>query len=115
MSRTMVVMWDCYGLETVRPVDDIQQQRMWATLKGDDPDKLPMPLNLVALQIRAQANLQRNYEIYLLETEDSITVDDIVQSFESAPQEMADTVRRIGHRVYGRTTRRDEDAKVRIR
>ena len=115
MSRTMVVMWDCYGLETVRPVEDIQQQRMWAMLKGDDPDRLPMPLNLVALQIRAQANLQRNYEIYLLEAADEVSVDDIVESFESAPQAMADTVRRIGHRVWGKNTRRDEDERVRIR
>lgn len=111
----MVVMWDCYGLETIHRVDDIEQKRMWAMLKGEDPRRIPMPTSLTLLQVRAQANMQRNYEIYLLQTEDDIEVDDIVGSFESAPQDMADTIRRIGHRVWGNSTRRDEDQKVRIR
>lgn len=115
MSRTLAVMWDCYGLETIYGVDDVEKQRMWATLKGEDPDRVPMPLNLMAMQIRAQANLQRNYEIYLLQTDDDVSVDDIVQSFESAPQQMADTIRRIGHRVWGQTVRRDDDQRVKIR
>ena len=115
MSKTVFLMWDCYGIESAFSVSNIEQQRMWATLKGEDPNRIPMPLSLIAMKIRAEANLHRNYEIYLLQTDDDVRVDDIVTSFESAPQQMADTVRRLRHRVYGRTIRRDDEQRVRIR
>jgi hypothetical protein len=62
-------------------------------------------------QLRAQANPQRHYEIYVLEVQDGITVEDVRVAFEADPQEMADTVRRIGHKFY--SDRAPE--KVRIR
>jgi len=112
VSKTVCLMWDCYGLETAFSVTDIEQQRMWATLKGEDPNRVPMPLPITALQIRAQANLHRGYELYLLQTEDDIAVDDIVQAFESAPQQMAERVREIGHRLCDY---RQRDTEIRIR
>ena len=111
MSRTYAVMWDCLGLEAVARVDDISKRRMWAVLKGEDANRIPAP-NLMHWRLRAQANMQRNYEIYLLETEDDIGEDEIREAFESSPQTMADTVRRIGHKFY--SDRRDEES-VQIR
>ena len=111
MSRTYAVMWDCLGLEAVARVDDISKRRMWATLKGEDAGMIIEP-NLMHWRLRAQANMQRNYEIYLLETEDDIGESEIREAFEASPQTMADTVRRIGHRFY--SARRDEQ-EVRIR
>ena len=115
MSRTVFLMWDCYGLETAFSITDLEQQRMWAMLKGEDPNKIPLPLSIAAYKIRAQANMQRHYELYLLETTDDISVDDIVQSFEKAPQQMAERIREIGHCLWGRRLKRDEDERVRIR
>ena len=112
MSKTVFLMWDCYGLETAFCITDIEQQRMWAMLRGKDPNRIPMPLSLQALQIRAQANTQRGYELYLLQTDDDIRVDDIVEAFESAPQQMAERVREIGHRIGDF---RQHDQEVRIR
>lgn len=106
-------MWDCYGLESAVRIDDFDQQRVLAILKGQDPNKVPLPLNLTAWQLRAQANSHRHYEIYIIEASDDITVDDIVDSFETAPQAMADRVREIGHRVYGHRVSRDEEIKIR--
>ena len=111
MSRTYAVMWDCRGLEAVARVDDVSKRRMWAVLKGEDANKIPAP-NLMHWRLRAQANMQRHYEIYLLETEDDIGEDEIREAFEASPQTMADTVRRIGHPFYSH--RRDEQ-EVRIR
>ena len=113
MSKTVFLMWDCYGLETAFSITDLEQQRMWAMLKGEDPNKIPLPLSIAAYKIRAQVNMQRHYELYILETTDDISVDDIVQSFERAPQQMAERIREIGHCLCDYRSKRDE--KVRIR
>ena len=110
MSSTMALMWDCNGLEAAVNITDIRKQKMWAALKGQAPDRIPGP-NLMMWQLRAQANPQRHYEIYLVELEDDITVDDVCEAFENSPQAMADRVREIGHRFY--SDRATE--KVRIR
>ena len=111
MSATVALMWDCNGLEAAVNVTDIQKQKMWATLRGQDIKQVPVEPNLMMWQLRAQANPQRFYEIYLVEVEDGITVDDVCESFEASPQAMADRVREIGHKFYSdRVTE-----KVRIR
>lgn len=110
MSDTIALMWDCNGLEAAVNVTDINQQRMWAALKGEDLTKVRAEPNLMHWRLRAQANMQRHYEIYLIEVEDGVSVDDIVQAFEDAPQQMADTVRRIGHRFY--SDRATEPARI---
>jgi hypothetical protein len=99
MSDTIALMWDCNGLEAAVNVDDIQRQRTWAALKGQDHKRIPAP-NLLMWRMRAQANPQRHYEIYLISVEDDVSVTDICAAFKSNPQIMADTVRRIGHRFY---------------
>jgi len=110
MSDTIALMWDCNGLEAAINVDDIQRQRTWAALKGQAPDRIPGP-NLLMWRLRAEANPQRHYEIYLISAEEGVSVTDICAAFKTAPQEMADTVRRIGHRYYSNRA----PAKVRIR
>ena len=110
MSHMFAVMWDCDGLEAIVDVTECQQQRAWAMLKGIRNPPIEVP-NLMHWQLRAQANPQRHYEIYVLEVQDGITVEDVRVAFEADPQEMADTVRRIGHKFY--SDRAPE--KVRIR
>ena len=111
MSGTVALMWDCNGLEAAVDITDIQKQKMWATLRGQDIRQVPVEPNLMMWRLRAQANPQRHYEIYLVELEDDITVDDVCEAFENSPQAMADRVREIGHRFY--SDRATE--KVRIR
>ena len=110
MSDTIALMWDCNGLEAAINVDDIQRQRTWAALKGAAPDRIPGP-NLLMWRLRAQANPQRHYEIYLISVESDVTVTDICAAFRTAPEDRATTVRRIGHRYYSNRA----PAKVRIR
>ena len=110
MSNTVALMWDCNGLEAAVNVSDISKKRVWATLQGQDLNKIQAEPNLMHWQLRAQFNPQRHYEIYLVEVTDDITVEDIVQAFEDSPQAMADTVRRIGHRFY--SDRATEPARI---
>ncbi len=100
MSDTIALMWDCNGLEAAVNVTDLEQQRVWASLKGERMDRLPATENYKVWKWRAQANPQRHYEIYLLQVDDDITVNDICDAFRAAPQQMADTVRKIGHKIY---------------
>ncbi len=104
-------MWDCNGLEAAVNISDIDRKRTWAVLKGEPSDRLPVPPNLLHWQLRAQFNPQRHYEIYIVTTDDGITVHDIVQAFEADPQTMADTVRRIGHKFY--SNRNTEQVRIR--
>jgi len=110
MNDTIALMWDCNGLEAAVNVTDIDKQRTWAVLQGQDSRQVPAPPNLMMWRMRAQANPQRHYEIYIISVEEGITVDDIVQAFEDDPQQMADTVRRIGHRFY--SDRATEPARI---
>jgi hypothetical protein len=112
MSSTIALMWDNLGLEAAVNVSDISKQRIWAALQGQDLNKVQAEPNLLHWQLRARFNPQRHYEIYIIEVEDEITVDDIVKAFNDAPQQMADTVRRIGHKFY---SDRAEEDKIKIR
>ena len=107
MSDTIALMWDCNGLEAAVNVTDINKKRVWATLRGESTDKIPVEPNLLHWRLRAQFNSQRHYEIYLVEVEDGITVEDVTEAFEKSPQQMADTIRRIGHKFYSDRARED--------
>jgi len=97
-SHQFVVMWDCQGLEYVEDITAIQQNKVWAMLKGEvNTARVP---NLFHLKLRAQHNMHRHYEIYLIEAVDGITADDIKQMFDASPQSAADTIRRLGTRFY---------------
>ena len=106
MADNIAVMWDCLGLEAVINVDDINRQRTWAVLQGKSGREVPAPPNLMHWELRARANPQRNYEIYIVSVDEGITVEDITSAFEANPQGMADTVRKIGHKFY--SDRRDQ-------
>ena len=110
-EHQFVLMWDCYGLEYIEDVTVAQQQQMMDVLRG--AERKTRPFSLSMLQLRAQANPQRNYEIYFVTATDGITADDIREMFENSPQTAADTIRRIGHQFY--SNRATDDDKVRIR
>lgn len=99
MKNRFAVMWDCNGLETVVSVSDFQKQKMWAILEGRAPSDVQPP-DVWLWRMRAQANPQRNYEIYIMDAEEGITAEDIREAFVASPQTMADTVRRLGHQFY---------------
>jgi hypothetical protein len=97
-------MWDCRGLEAVQRVPN-PADTTFALLKGTEPPKLP---NIMHWELRARYNSQRHYEIYIVNTEPSINRDDLVDLFDTDPQNAADIIRRIGHCFYSDRAREDQ-------
>jgi hypothetical protein len=106
VNHQFIVVWDNTGLEYVGNITLDEQQRTWAALKGEKL-KYTIP-NLHHLMLRARYNSQRHYEIYVVSATDGITADDIRDMFEVNPQVSADTIRRLGQRIYSDRANRDE-------
>lgn len=90
------VMWDCHGLEACERVPN-PADTTFALLKGQAP---PRPPNVEHWKLRARYNSQRHYEIYLITADPGITAQDIRDMFEASPQTAADTIRKIGQKLY---------------
>jgi hypothetical protein len=99
MSSQFVIIWCNEGLEGIIPVSDIEKDVMWRNLKGENAQStVAQSINIAIL--RAKYNLQRAYEIYGIEAEEGIEADTIREMFEDAPQQAADTIRRLGHKIH---------------
>ena len=117
MSHTYLLSWDCLGLEACINISDIDKENMWTALKdtGDDPNKgRPATISSIVcmLQLRARYNSQRFYEIYAVDTDDSISADDLKIMFENDPQGSADLIRARGRKLY---SDRQQEHTIKIR
>ena len=99
IENRFAIMWDSNGLEAVASLREFCRRKLWAMLEGRAPSDVQPP-NVMLWRLRAQANPQRNYEIYIMDAEEGVTVEDIQEAFRTSPQIMADTVRRLGHEFY---------------
>lgn len=97
-SQRLLVMWCTTGLECCVNISAIDKQIMWATLKGEK--NLPTLPNLNMLIMRARYNSQRHYEIYTVDVDDSVTVADIEQQFDTDAQAIVDLIRARGYKLY---------------
>lgn len=98
MERTFVVVWCSDGLECVEEITGQDKRAMWAVLKDEEPKVLTDLLKYSIL--RARFNPQRNYEIYTVTAVDGIRKKDIVEMFNNSPQTAADSIRRLGNKLY---------------
>jgi len=96
--QTLLLVWDCLGLEYSCNLTNYDKEVMWSTLKGEKPTvRIP---GLDILILRARANPQRNYEIYTVQVEPDVSLKDIQDMFKDTPQEIVDLVRARGHKLY---------------
>jgi hypothetical protein len=96
--HTLLLVWDCLGLEYSCNLTDYEKDLMWSTLKGTQPTvRIP---GLDILILRARANPQRNYEIYTVQVEADVSLKDIQAMFRDSPQDIVDLVRARGHKLY---------------
>jgi hypothetical protein len=110
MSNQFVIIWCNEGLEGIIPVSEIEKDVMWRNLKGENAQStVGQSINLALL--RARYNTQRAYEIYAIETEEGIEADTLREMFEDAPQQAADTIRRLGIKIH---SDRHEQGKIKI-
>ena len=98
MERAFVIVWCSEGLEWVEDITGQDAKAMWATLKGDEPKRLTEDLKHAIM--RARFNPQRFYEIYTVTAVDGIKKTDIREMFENSPQTAAETIRRLGNKIY---------------
>lgn len=111
--HTYLLSWDCYGLESCVNISDIEKNAVWKTLKGESTARDPSLNQIVSMiTLRARFNSQRHYEIYLIDTDDSITENDLRNMFEQDPQGSSDLIRHRGRMLY---SDRNEDHKIVIR
>lgn len=89
-------MWDMHGLECLFSLSEWEKLLVWNILKDVPPPIAPNPKMLI---MRAMANSQRKYEIYIFET-DGLDEGIVRSSFEQTPQFMADFIRKNGYRLY---------------
>ena len=73
MNHQFIVMWDCYGLEVCCDVTAAQQKTVWEKLRGELPSESGIP-SLGHLKLRAQYNIQRHYEIYIVDAVEGIKI-----------------------------------------
>jgi cytidylate kinase len=117
MSHTYLLSWDCTGLEAVVNISNIEKEQMWAALSEKEPNPnkgRPNTVNSIVnmIMMRARVNSQRHYEIYCIDTDDSITTEDFRTMFDEDPQHMADLVRERGRKLY---SDRQKDNEIKIR
>ena len=96
--QTLLLVWDCLGLEYSCNLTNYDKEIMWSTLKGEKPSvRIP---NLDILILRARSNPQRHYEIYTVQVEPDVSLKDIQAMFKDTPQSIVDLVRARGHKLY---------------
>lgn len=119
-SNSYLVMWDMYGLETLLSLNEWDNKRdkwekdtVWAKLSGKEAPTPVSSLPIKPMILRAQANHQRNYEIYVFSTEDGIDVDEIKTMFTECPQVIVDLIRKNGNKIYSAKSYDDDRVVIR--
>jgi hypothetical protein len=111
-TNIFLLSWDCYGLEACVDITDhvnrgnaFEKEKIFDLIK--DPNSQPHNRAVAELNkmyshmaLRAQFNPQRNYEIYVIHTNEDITKADLVDMFETNPQGTADLIRERGTKLY---------------
>lgn len=100
MERKFVIMWCNEGLEGVVDITQIERAQLMRMISTGAPLSSRDFQFLNHMMLRAQFNPQRHYEIYLITAVDGISAADVRSMFINAPQDAADTIRRIGTQLY---------------
>jgi hypothetical protein len=95
-TRKFLVSWCNEGLEVLYDLTDWEKNNLWNILKETTDPSTPK-LNMMIM--RARANAQRQYEIYLFQTDD-LDTGQVTTAFEEEPQFMADFIRQNGTKIY---------------
>lgn len=105
MQRQFLAMWDMYGLEFLYDYTAYEEEQLVSILREEKPK---LPVNIHHLQLRAQFNPQRHYEIYAFNSD--ISEQEIKDCFENSPQTIVNAIRECGVKLYSNT--RKDPGKV---
>lgn len=107
-----LVFWCCEGLEYIGDITEEKKKAFLAKLRGEDyVSQIP---NIMHLRLRAQYNTDRCYELYVIETDPSITVDTLKRMFASSANQTAKLIRQKGTKIFGNslTSKHSKDSTV---
>jgi len=96
--RYYIVSWDCNGVEFFEEItehhpDNWAKNHLFDSIKESRKVQKPMGFSVQMLKMRAMANTQRHYEIYVFTSDSSVGPEEISTWFESDPQGFANWVR----------------------
>jgi len=121
--KKFILFWDCYGLEScvditenVERGNDFEKESIFERIKNPSVEPKNVFAQEVArmvhaMQLRSQFNPQRNYELYMINSDPGVTSEDIRQWFEEHPQAAADRCREIGTKLMSNRAT-DTDRRV---
>ena len=102
-TNAYLVYWCNEGLEGVVPIsqyEEIDVANTFRILADEDPVRNPINTIIQTMLLRARCNTQRHYELYAIEADPGISGRDIESMFRANPQSSADTIRRIGVKLW---------------
>jgi hypothetical protein len=102
-KNAYLIYWCNEGLESVVPVsqyEEIDVANTFRILADEDPVRNPVNTIIQGMLLRARCNTQRHYELYAIEADPGISGRDIESMFRTNPQSSADTIRRIGVKLW---------------
>ena len=102
-KNAYLIYWCNEGLESVVPVsqyEEIDVANTFRILADKDPMRNPVNTIIQGMLLRARCNTQRHYELYAIEADPGISGQDIESMFRANPQSSADTIRRIGVKLW---------------
>lgn len=96
--KYFLVMWDCTGLESLQDItnyhpENWNKDELFQIMMGSKVKVNPLPSIVGQMKMRARANPQRHYEIYIQQTDEGISAGDLAQAFNANPQYWADWIR----------------------
>lgn len=101
-TNAYLFMWNSHGIESIVPITQYEDQHkldIWNILQNKPTGKNPLDKIIMGMKLRAQFNTVRNYEIYAMDCEEGITKEDLVDFWDTNPQEAADLTREKGVKI----------------
>lgn len=102
-TNAYLVYWCSEGLESVIPISQYERidiENTFKILGNQEVERNPLNTIIQSMMMRARYNPQRHYELYAIEADAGITAQDIENMFKASPQPSADTIRRLGVRMW---------------
>jgi hypothetical protein len=102
-ANAYLVYWCSEGIESVVPISQYEHfdvENTFRILQDQDPVRNPVTTIIQSMLLRARVNSQRHYELYAIEADTGISGRDIEAMFDRDPQGSADTIRKIGVKLW---------------
>lgn len=101
--RYILASWCSEGFECLQDITkykDFEAHQIFKLLDNKEPATNPLDQLMNSLIMRARFNTQRQYEIYVFTTDDSITLEDVESMSRDSPQFLADFARANGTKFF---------------